>query len=108
MFGNSPGCKQHATELEAWTRIDYIAVKPAQSPPVMFVHTDRKSYYKAPPTVVTDRLISQEARRAKVSPLFSSWISPDRGVHQALEEQKRVCVIALDRIGTALPNTVFQ
>ncbi|KAF8837412.1 hypothetical protein BDN67DRAFT_1013886 [Paxillus ammoniavirescens] len=33
---------------------------------------DRKASYKAPPTIVTDRLISQEARRAK-----------------ALEEQKR-------------------
>ncbi|KAF9239250.1 hypothetical protein BU15DRAFT_74673 [Melanogaster broomeanus] len=38
----------------------------------MFAHADRKSSYKAPPTIVTDRLVSQEARRAK-----------------ALEEQKR-------------------
>ncbi|KAG6334460.1 hypothetical protein ID866_4622 [Astraeus odoratus] len=38
----------------------------------MFAHVDRKTSFKAPPTVVTDRLVSQEARRAK-----------------ALEEQKR-------------------
>ncbi|KAF9226433.1 hypothetical protein BS17DRAFT_749886 [Gyrodon lividus] len=38
----------------------------------MFTPVDRKSSYKALPTIVTDRLISQEARRAK-----------------ALEEQKR-------------------
>ncbi|KIM69399.1 hypothetical protein SCLCIDRAFT_19318 [Scleroderma citrinum Foug A] len=38
----------------------------------MFNHVDRRASFKAPPTVVTDRLLSQEARRAK-----------------ALEEQKR-------------------
>jgi len=35
---------------------------------------DRKSTYKLPPTTITDRLVSQEARRLK-----------------ALEDQKRVC-----------------
>ncbi|KAL4073626.1 hypothetical protein V8B97DRAFT_1865486 [Scleroderma yunnanense] len=38
----------------------------------MFDQVDRRASYKAPPTVVTDRLLSQEARRAK-----------------ALQEQKR-------------------
>ncbi|KAI6158094.1 hypothetical protein BKA82DRAFT_14143 [Pisolithus tinctorius] len=38
----------------------------------MLAHADRKASYKVPPTVVTDRLVSQEARRIK-----------------ALEEQKR-------------------
>jgi hypothetical protein len=39
----------------------------------MFAKTDRKVQFKSPPTVFTDKLISQEARRSK-----------------ALEEQKRV------------------
>ena len=59
----------------------------------MFDHlTDRRASYKTPPTVVTDRLLSQEARRAKVGgPSLHPCPSSDRGIIQALEEQKRVC-----------------
>jgi hypothetical protein len=70
---------------------------------------DRKVLFKSPPTVFTDKLISQEARRSKVSTR-----SHLRGVAlaknarcKALEEQKRVCVMD-DCAFSAVDSTSFN
>jgi hypothetical protein len=55
---------------------------------------DRKALFKSPPTVFTDKLISQEARRSKVSTCSSSLATFTKNIYcKALQEQKRVCVM---------------
>ncbi|KAG6913710.1 hypothetical protein DXG01_004756 [Tephrocybe rancida] len=53
----------------------------------MASHASRKSSYKLPPTTITDKLVSQETRRNKLKLLINTW-------HKALEEQKRVRLLA--------------
>jgi hypothetical protein len=55
------------TKLVRGTRISGSPVCPSYFRNRHEMVTDRKTSYKAPPTIITDNLISQEARRSKVS-----------------------------------------